>query len=247
MSQEALKKLEEQLNCSICLDTYTDPKQLQCHHVYCRKCLVKLVVRDQQGQLCLNCPSCRQVTPVPANGVAGLQPAFNIVPFLELRHSFKNPLVTVEKAPETPSRESPIECLEHAEEELKLYCETCSKPICFKCAIKGEKHHSHDYLDINDAYTRCKEEITSSLKPIEHQLTTISEALAALDAHCEDISAQRVTIENNLHSTFTRIRKVLDLRESELATRLEQITKKKLEVLAVQRDHIKSAHTQLSS
>ena len=38
-TKEALKKLEEQLNCPICLDTYTDPKLLQCNHVFCRKCL----------------------------------------------------------------------------------------------------------------------------------------------------------------------------------------------------------------
>ncbi len=74
----ALKKLEEQLTCSVCLDTYTNPKQLQCHHVYCQQCLARLVVRDQQGQLSLTCPTCRQVTPVPADGVAGLQAAFRV-------------------------------------------------------------------------------------------------------------------------------------------------------------------------
>lgn len=69
MAEVALKKLEEQLQCSICLETYTDPKLLQCNHVYCQKCLVKLVIRDQQGQLSLPCPICRQATPVPASGV----------------------------------------------------------------------------------------------------------------------------------------------------------------------------------
>ena len=65
MAEKALKKVEDQLiDCSICLETYTDPKLLQCLHVFCRKCLVKLVVRDQQGQLILTCPICRQDTPV---------------------------------------------------------------------------------------------------------------------------------------------------------------------------------------
>ena len=62
MAKEALEKVEERLNCSICLDTYTDPKLLQCFHVFCRQCLVPLVVRNQQGRLGLTCPSCRQVT-----------------------------------------------------------------------------------------------------------------------------------------------------------------------------------------
>ena len=75
MSEEALKNLQEQLNCSICLDIYTDPKLLKCFHVFCHQCLVPLGVRDQQA---LTCPTCRQVTPIPDRGVSGLQPAFHI-------------------------------------------------------------------------------------------------------------------------------------------------------------------------
>ena len=41
MAVKALKKVEDRLSCSICLDTYTDPKLLQCFHEYCQKCLVK--------------------------------------------------------------------------------------------------------------------------------------------------------------------------------------------------------------
>ena len=78
MAETVLKKLKEELNCSICFDTYTDPKLLQCFHVYCKKCLVPLVVRDQQGKLGLTCPTCRQITPVPDRGVAGLTSAFHI-------------------------------------------------------------------------------------------------------------------------------------------------------------------------
>ena len=85
MAGEAIRQLEEQLNCSICLDIYDDPKLLQCFHTYCRKCLVKLVVRDQQGDLSLTCPICRQATPVPATGVTGLQSAFQTNEFLRIR------------------------------------------------------------------------------------------------------------------------------------------------------------------
>ena len=85
----SIRKLEDQLNCSVCLYTYTDPKLLGCFHVYCQKCLMKLVDRDQQGQLFLSCPNCRQVTPVPANGVAGLQSAFLITPLLEIVEEHK--------------------------------------------------------------------------------------------------------------------------------------------------------------
>ena len=89
MAENTIKKLEDQLNCIICLDTYTDPKILQCFHIYCKQCLVKLVTRDQQGQLILTCPTCRQTTSVPACGVTGLQSAFQVTPLIEILEDHK--------------------------------------------------------------------------------------------------------------------------------------------------------------
>ena len=89
MAEKVLKKVEDHLNCSICLDTYTDPKLLQCFHVYCRQCLVKLVYRDEHQQLVLSCPICRQVSPIPARGVAGLPSAFHINQLLEIVDTHK--------------------------------------------------------------------------------------------------------------------------------------------------------------
>ena len=45
MAENTIKKLEEQLNCGICSEAYTDPKLLQCFHV-CRDCLVRLMKSD---------------------------------------------------------------------------------------------------------------------------------------------------------------------------------------------------------
>jgi len=206
---------------------------------------VKLVVRDQQGQLSLSCPICRQVTPVPGNGVRGLQSAINIIPILELLGSFEN-LETSSLARKGKSV-SAHHCSKHVEEELKLYCETCSELICLKCAIKGGEHHSHDYLNIEEAFEEYRREITASLKPIEKQLATASEALAVLDARCVEISDQRAAIEDDLHRTFRQLREVLDVRETKLTNHLHEITQKKLKALAIKRDEIETTQAQLSS
>ena len=197
MSEEALKKLEEQLNCSICLDTYTDPKLLQCFHVFCQKCLVPLV-RDQQGKLSLTCPACRQVTPIPDRGVAGLQPAFHINRLLEVQESFRNtetPPPTPEKVAESTTASASLKgalghCFQHPEEKLKLYCETCGKLICYECIMKNAEHHDHDYEKLNPAFLKYKDEITSSLDPMEKQVAAIEEALAQLDKRCGEIAQQ---------------------------------------------------------
>ena len=258
MAEKTLKKVEEELNCSVCLETYSDPKLLQCLHAYCRKCLVKLVVRDQQGQLILSCPICRHDTPVPANGVAGLQPAFQINHLLEILEEHKkaaaDPPASAEKvvtdsASLTSCDKIKVCCREHAGKEVELFCETCQEPVCMKCAIKalGGKHHSHDCEELDKAFERYKVEVTASLEPIEKQVTTITKALAQLDAHCAKISDQRAAVEADVHTTFGKLQRILDTRKTELISQLHHITQRKLKELAVQRDQLETTLAQLSS
>ena len=250
MAEKVVERVEEQLNCSICLDTYTDPKILQCFHAFCRQCLVPLGVRDQQGQLSLTCPTCRQATPIPARGVAGLQSAFRINNLLEI---LKNSSKKLENVPEraTPTNLNPVNkasnCFVHEDKELELYCETCGELICYKCALKGGKHHSHDYEEINVAFLKYKEEITSSLTPMEKQVMTIKKTLALIEQCCGEISNQRASIEDNIHTTFRRLREVLTVRETELIDHLKKTTQGKLKGLAAQSDQMKATLSQLDS
>ena len=246
-------RVEEQLNCSICLDTYTDPKILQCFHVFCRQCLVPLGVRDQQGQLSLTCPTCRQVTPIPARGVAGIQSAFHINNLLEILEDSANKL---ENAPATPERETPNDlnpvnkashCFVHEDKELELYCETCEELTCLKCALKGGKHHSHDYKELNVAFEKYKEEIISSLEPMEKQVTASKKVLALIEQCCGEISDQRAAIEDNIQVTFRRLREVLTVRETELISQLHKKTQRKLKGLAAKSDQIETTLAQLDS
>ena len=253
MAEKVVERVEKQLNCSICLDTYTDPKILQCFHVFCRQCLVPLGVRDQQGQLSLTCPTCRQATPIPARGVAGLQSAFHINNLLEILEDSAKKL---ENAPATPERAAPTNlnpvnkashCFVHEDIELELYCETCGELICYKCALKGGKHHSHDYEELNVAFEKYKEEITSSLEPMEKQVTTIKKALALIEQCRGEISDQRASIEDNILVTFRRLREVLTVRETELIGHLHKTTQGKLKGLAAKRDQIETTLAQLDS
>ena len=255
MAEQALKRLEEQLNCSICLDTFTDPKLLQCFHVYCQQCLVPLGVRDQQGQLSLTCPTCRQVTPIPPSGVAGLQSAFHINHLLEIQDSVKklqNPPANLKLAVggtgvENPPKNAAQFCFEHVERELELYCETCGKLICYKCVIKGGKHHSHDYEELDQAFEKYKKEIASLIEPMEKQVAIIKKALALIEQRCGEISNQREAIENNVHVTFKRLREVLTVRETDLICQLNKMTQRKLKGLAAKSDQIETTLAQLNS
>jgi hypothetical protein len=208
-----------------------------------------LVVRDEQGQLGITCPSCRQVTPVPGRGAADLQSAFRENRLLQILESSKNPAATPEVP--APTDANPVKkaghCFVHEGKELELYCDTCGELICSKCALKGGKHHDHDYDELHQAFEKYKAEITSSLEPMEKQVTTTKKVLAQLYARREEISDQRAATADNIHVTFKRLRDALDVRETELIGQLDKITQGKLKHLATQTDQIETTLAQQNS
>ncbi|XP_071082358.1 uncharacterized protein [Haliotis cracherodii] len=61
------KKLtENHLSCVICTEVFTDPATLQCHHTFCKSCLLKYTKTQPEAVQAksIQCPSCRQQTKV---------------------------------------------------------------------------------------------------------------------------------------------------------------------------------------
>ena len=134
------------------------------------------------------------------------------------------------------------------EEKKWSSTETCEETICWKCAIKGGKHYSHNYRELKEAFEKYKVEITASLEPLEKQLTVIKRSLVQLEACCGEISdhGQRAAIEADIHKTLGHLHQVLDVRKTKLIGQLYQMTQWKLKSLAVQRDQIETTLAQLS-
>ena len=56
--ESLLKNLKQQVSCSICLDTYKEPKIISCFHTFCRECLEKHArASHKQGKF--RCPECQ--------------------------------------------------------------------------------------------------------------------------------------------------------------------------------------------
>lgn len=122
--KQALKKLEEEITCAICLGNFQDPKLLPCFHVFCLDCL-KQLVKGEQGRAHLHCPTCRRLTIIaPDSGVSGLPAAFYIHHLFEI----KSALVKV-KEPQT------VKC-QKCTKSTKIacsYCRDCGEFICEAC------------------------------------------------------------------------------------------------------------------
>ena len=138
-------------------------------------------------------------------------------------------------------------CFDHEVKELELYCETCGELICWRCIAKGGKHREHDYEELYQAFEKYRQDIISSLEPMEKQVTIIKKALAQFDTCCGEISDQRAATAVTIHMTFRQLREVLDVRETELIGQLDRVTQAKLKSLAAQRDQIETTLAQLCS
>ena len=240
---------EQFLNCPVCLDTYNDPRLLQCFHVFCQQCLVPLGIRDHQGQPTVSCPTCGQVTPLTDRGVAGLHSAFHTNQLLRTHRDFGKNQVTSKclgrEKDANPARDA-MYCFQHIEEELKFYCEVCGELVCLLCTDTG-KHAGHHCSPLERAFERYKEEITPILESMEEHVATIRKALAHIAQRRGEISDQRAAIEDNVHDSFDKLRDVLSVRETELINQLHQITCAKLKGLAEQSDQIEVTLSQLNS
>lgn len=217
------------VTCSICLDTYTSPKLLNCFHVYCQDCLLSLLVAKdgQKEKLSIECPACRQATPLPPTGVEGLQAAFHV------------------KGGEA-SEESSKYCPDHSKEETTMFCETCGLLVCSECVVIGGKHHRHDYDSMAKAFKRYKEEIGASIIPMEKKLATMKKALEDLNATCSNVTEQEASVEVTISSAMNQIRMALDAREAELVEQVQQVSDAKLRDLSTQRKLLVNTQSQLN-
>ena len=120
-AKKALRKLDDQLTCAICLDTYNNPRVLPCLHVFCEDCLGRLVLRDA-ANLTATCPNCRRETQLPQGGVADLPAAFYVNHLFEVRD-------TLEKVTD-PNK---TQCEKCGESEAKGYCRNCGEFVCQTC------------------------------------------------------------------------------------------------------------------
>jgi len=170
VTKKALRKLEEQLTCGICLNSYTEPKLLQCFHVFCKRCMEQLVVQDWQG-LSLHCPSCRRSTLLPPTGVSGLQTAFYLSNLFEVRD-------TLEKVKE-PQK---TECEKCKKRVAANFCRNCEKLICTRCT---ESHQewllSHEVITLD----QLEEDMAQLIPPKKKVLFCSKHPSKELDLYCE--------------------------------------------------------------
>ena len=170
-AEKALKKIQDQVTCGICLDPYKQPRLLKCFHLFCEQCLQRLVRGGREGQS-LPCPQCRQDTPLPVGGVPGLQGAFYIHYLFDVQDALKK----------VSSSEQTM-CNKCKKREATGFCRTCGF-VCQRCV---ETHQEWDDLkphEIIDLDTLTGD-VTTLVPPLKKTLFCSKHQETKADLYCE--------------------------------------------------------------
>ena len=217
--ESLLKNLKEHVTCSICLDTFTEPKTITCLHTFCCECLKRHVLKTQrQGQF--SCPECQAQVGVPEN-------------FDKLTTGFlQNSLLSV-LAVQQSSDGSEISCGNCRKKSAETsFCFNCGRFMCPDCV------NAHEVLR-NLAFDGHK------LRPIKHFQAEDYEALLKRQAFCSQeyherevtrffcIDCQTCVCQSCINTdprhknhTFEPLDKVADEEKAELMAAVELMKEK---------------------
>ena len=227
-----LLKLEEQLTCPVCLDLYTNPKTLPCLHSFCQECLEGLPQeRKARGDTYyLPCPTCRQRTEVPREGVRAFPVAFHLNNLKEIMQSLNNKV----------SDPQQVTCNDH-DKPLDMFCVTCETVICHYCAIRT--HEGHKHALVSDCYPKHYQMLHDSLKPVKGKKQALKKVLSDLAEREGQIKERGEGVLEEIHQMVEEMVSVLRQSERKLTEQVKRVTDAKLQVLSGQ---TKSVQTSLS-
>ncbi|KAK7915430.1 hypothetical protein WMY93_011191 [Mugilogobius chulae] len=181
----AVSELKDFLTCSVCLDTYTDPVSLSCHHSFCHSCLKDYWDKNQNK--C--CPLCRR-----KSSKDDLDINFSL---RELSVSFKQKQKIQEQwmcsvHPAVPG----------------LFCKDESRLLCPVCEFS--QHSQHTVVSVDEAEMVLKKNLTLRIKALKDQRQSFEkhqETFERLKQHAKD---QAESCAHQIKAVFQTLHRFLN-------------------------------------
>ena len=222
-SSTALKKLEEQLTCAICLDLYTYPKTLPCLHSFCQHCLESLPLCPQGDKYFISCPTCRHRTQLPKpTGAADFPTAFQI-----------NNLKEIYSLMTKVSGHQQVACDNCTTTNATGYCKECTKFLCPKCI---DVHKS--WAPIADHKITSLDEVATSASKLlpekqEIKCSKHKKPLEIFCGTCEELICQHCTVRIHKDHDYDLVSDYYSKHCQKLKTSLKSVVDKVIAVTDV--------------
>jgi B-box zinc finger/Zinc finger, C3HC4 type (RING finger) len=137
VARDLRKQLTTITECSVCMNTFHDPRTLPCIHTFCLKC-TKGFCKDKLSGDCVACPICRTEFTVPFNGVDGLPKNFFVEQLKDIADK---------------SSSNCEGCDENQNKQAVKFCTECRQRFCEDCVVFHRRFRAtqeHELIEIDD-------------------------------------------------------------------------------------------------
>ena len=145
-----------------------------------------------------------------------------------------------------PTKKAPTStCQKHEGKRCKLYCFQCEQLICKDCTLVDHAGHRFDFVrGVADAF---REEVLSSLIPLQDAHASVTTAVARVEDSKTEIRKQGEDIATTITRSFKELRDILNNREQVLLQQAREVVGRKVGMLDRQQEDLQLALATLDS
>ena len=228
-----VENLKKQVTCSICLDTYKDPKILSCFHTFCCKCLEEHARKThRQGKF--RCPECQAEIDLPEGNR-----------FDRLSTSFiHNSLLGLLETEDREDLLKPPFCSQHKNERLRYFCSSCGACICPVCF--AEDHRGHEFDVIEKALQEDKKYIMLNVETIKEKANLFREEIRKLEKTSEDVEMIIAIAKQDVSEAAQHVITKTQSQEKQLLESLEMTRRERIERINSAKQEMESLVEQMN-
>ena len=228
-----VENLKKQVTCSICLDTYTDPKILSCFHTFCCKCLEEHA-RNTHRQGKFRCPECQAEIDLPEGNR-----------FDRLSTSFiHNSLLGLLETEDREDLLKPPFCSKHKNERLRYFCSSCGACICPVCF--AEDHRGHEFDVIEKALQEDKKYIMLNVETIKEKANLFREEIRKCEKTSEDVELIIAFAKHDVSEAAQHVITKIRSQEKQLLESLEMTRRERIERINSAKQEMESLVEQMN-
>ena len=133
---------------------------------------------------------------------------------------------------------NPTKCEDHPEKEYELFCQTCSKLICYKCISNWGACGQHRYESIDTVSKTYQNAVNNFLKKRVELLPSFVKHAVILTKMKEEQSDNVHEVTKQISHTFAKHIEDMKVRETMLMTQAFEMQKKNEEDLSSELDRV---------
>src|ERR1051325_6130434 len=128
----------------------------------------------------------------------------------------------------------PTYCDEHKDEQIKLYCYNCTRPICLMC--KALNHSAHPCSDINKASQEFITKLQECYPQLQDCMSAVQNELDEQNENKEEILVEISAVEKSINDSYDQLLRVIESQRSDLLEKLIGYKTERLKAMQTRAD-----------